>query len=192
VAFTLELIDHILDRYCIDPTRIYASGKSNGGGFTGILACDPTASSRIAAFAPVSGAFYLNQTTQQSLPCALPPNRKAVPIMELHGAKDKQIVYGGGPNLNRNNETTENIPAWVHAWVERDGLDVKKNVTGTLCTGVREVQTWSWNDTVLHYLYANMGHAWPSQFGNDDSSKTTCEEADGTRVLLDWFQKWSL
>jgi poly(3-hydroxybutyrate) depolymerase len=172
---------------------VYASGKSNGGGFTGLLACDPTASSRIAAFAAVSGAFYLNQETQQPLPCALPSNRNAVPILELHGAVDRQIEYGGGPNKNRDGEpTTESIPVWVQAWVELDGLDPNKNETGTLCTGAREVQTWDWVDTVAHYLYANMGHDWPSQFGNNDTNKTTCKEADGTRVLLEWFDKWSL
>jgi len=172
---------------------VYASGKSNGGGFTGILACDPTASSRIAAFGAVAGAFYLNQETQEPLPCALPPNRKAVPILEIHGAKDHQIEYEGGPNVHRDGEpTTVNIPEWANAWVERDGLDPNKNETGVLCKGVREVKTWNWDDTVVHYLYANMNHVWPSQFGNTDTNKTTCEEADATRVLLEWFGKWTL
>ncbi|KAF2676759.1 carbohydrate esterase family 1 protein [Lentithecium fluviatile CBS 122367] len=192
VTFTLELLDHLLDRYCIDPSRVYASGKSNGGGFTGLLACDPSASSRIAAFAAVSGAFYLNQETQQPLPCALPPNRKAVPVMELHGAKDEQIKYEGGPNEDRDNATTSNIPAWVNAWAERDGFVPSKNGTGSLCKGARDVKTWKWDETVVHHLYRNMGHHWPSQYGNNDTKLTTCAEADATKLILDWFGKWSL
>jgi poly(3-hydroxybutyrate) depolymerase len=192
VAFTLELIDHLLSSYCLDPSRVYASGKSNGGGFTNVLACNSTASSRIAAFAAVSGAFYLNQDSQTPPPCTLPARRNAVPMMELHGANDRQIEYGGGPNVNRNNATTENIPAWVDAWVKRDGLNPKDRTTGVLCKGAREVKTWKWGKTVVHYLYGNMGHVWPSQYGNNDTAEVTCKEADATSVLLEWFEKWNL
>jgi poly(3-hydroxybutyrate) depolymerase len=192
VTFTLELLDHLLDRYCIDPSRVYASGKSNGGGFTTILACDPTTSSRITAFAAVSGAIYLNQTTQQPFACTLPSNRSAVPIMELHGAQDMQIVYGGGPNKNRNGATTVNVSAWVNDWAKRDGFQLSAGETGALCKQDQEVKTLRWGETVVHYLYSNMGHDWPSQFGNNDSAVTTCHDADATRVILEWFGGWSL
>lgn len=43
VAFTMEMLDNFEKRYCIDSSRVYAAGKSNGGGFTNLLACDPTA-----------------------------------------------------------------------------------------------------------------------------------------------------
>ena len=156
------------------------------------MACDPAASSRIAAFAAVAGAIYLNQTTQQPFPCALPSTRKDVPIMELHGKKDHQIEYEGGPNVNRDGATTVNVTDWVHLWVERDGLNVDQDEPGVLCEGANEVKTWKWGETVEHYLYADMGHVWPSEFGNNDTQKRTCKEADATRVLLDWFGKWSL
>jgi polyhydroxybutyrate depolymerase len=55
VLFTSDLITRLQTNYCVDPRRIYAAGKSNGGGFTGVLAC--RMAGRIAAFAPVSGAF---------------------------------------------------------------------------------------------------------------------------------------
>lgn len=57
IGFVEDLIKSLQSQYCIDSTRIYASGMSNGGGFTGTLACDPTASNLFAAFAPHSGAF---------------------------------------------------------------------------------------------------------------------------------------
>lgn len=38
-----------------------------------------------------------------------------------------------------------------------------------------------------------MEHDWMSQFGNEDSMvNLTCEEADATRVILDWFKGWRL
>ncbi|EHK97447.1 putative Aquaporin-1 [Glarea lozoyensis 74030] len=95
-----EEIDHITDRYCVNPKRIYAAGKSNGGGFTGTLACSAL-SSKIAAFAPVSAAFYIPLPKDTSvcepefidIPCK--PSR-SVPILEFHGSQDDTIAYAGG------------------------------------------------------------------------------------------------
>lgn len=39
VAFTSDLLDRLQSDYCVDPTRTYATGKSNGAGFVGLLAC---------------------------------------------------------------------------------------------------------------------------------------------------------
>ncbi|CAI6333401.1 unnamed protein product [Periconia digitata] len=191
VQFTLELLTHLTSNFCIDLAAIYASGKSNGGGFTGILACDPVASQKFAAFAAVSGAFYLDQTTQQ-LPLCKPnlEQRSAIPFMELHGAKDDTIAYHGGENTRHNANSTD-VPEYVNAWAVRDGLDPNANVTGTLCEGDKLVTTHKWGETLLHYKYANMEHDWMSQFGNSDSEvNLTCKEADATRVILDWFKKW--
>lgn len=178
---------------CIDPLRIYAAGKSNGGGFTGLLACDSVATSRIAAFAAVSGAFYLDNSTGELPPCNPTTTRSVIPIMELHGAKDDTIFYAGGPN-ERGNATSANIPAWVDVWATRDGFEPARNKTEVLCEAPRNVTRWSWgDDAVVHFKYANMYHDWPSTFPNGDSKTlTTCKEAEGTRVILDFFGKWSL
>jgi poly(3-hydroxybutyrate) depolymerase len=58
ITFTMDVMDELEQNLCIDTDRIYATGKSEGGGFAGMLACNATSSARIAAFAPVSGAFY--------------------------------------------------------------------------------------------------------------------------------------
>ncbi|KAI4684269.1 hypothetical protein J4E81_009149 [Alternaria sp. BMP 2799] len=187
VKFTLELLDHLQSTYCIDSTRIYATGKSNGGGFTGgVLACDAKASSRIAAFAPVSGAFYLD-ADQQPLPCN--PSRQ-VPIMEFHGLEDTTIPYAGGINTRGNANSTD-VPTWVRDWVERDDLDVNANKTTTLCEGSKKVTRYSWDDVVVHYKYENLGHDWPSSFANgdtgDEEGVLTCQDAEATRIILEWF-----
>jgi poly(3-hydroxybutyrate) depolymerase len=50
LKFAGDLLDHIQSEYCIDSARIYANGKSVGGGFTNLLACSPVGD-RFAAFA---------------------------------------------------------------------------------------------------------------------------------------------
>ncbi|OAL50923.1 alpha/beta-hydrolase [Pyrenochaeta sp. DS3sAY3a] len=189
VTFTLELLDHLESTYCIDKSRIYAAGKSNGGGFTGILACDAEATKRIAAFAPVSGAFYLNE--DQELP-ACNPSRKPIPIMELHGWKDTTIPYLGGLN-KRENANITNIATYVDKWATRNGFDVAGNETTYLCRGNRKVTRYSWDDVVVHYNYTNLYHDWPSSYANGDTEDAlTCVEAEATSIILAWFKKWTI
>jgi poly(3-hydroxybutyrate) depolymerase len=191
VKFTFELIDELLATYCIDPSRIYAAGKSNGGGFTGLLACDSKATERIAAFAPVSGAFYLDKATNKLPPCNPTTKRDVIPIMEFHGLKDHTIYYNGGPN-DRHNAYTVSIPLWADEWATRNGFDVDAKNTTLLCQESNVTTRYSWNDTVVHYAVSNLYHDWPSTFANGDTNLTTCAEADATAVILEWFKKWKL
>jgi poly(3-hydroxybutyrate) depolymerase len=50
LLFTSDLLAHLQSSYCIDSSRIYANGKSVGGGFTDLLACSLTGN-HFAAFA---------------------------------------------------------------------------------------------------------------------------------------------
>jgi poly(3-hydroxybutyrate) depolymerase len=175
--------------YCIDPSRIYAAGKSNGAGFTGVLACDAEATKRIAAFAPVSGAFYLD-SNQELPPCN--PSRHPIPIMEFHGFKDTTIPYVGGTNTRGNANSTD-IVTWVDDWAKRDGFEVAANKTSYFCSGKTQVTRYSWDDVVVHYNYTNLYHDWPSSFANGDTAKAlTCEEAEATSIIIEWFKKWTL
>ena len=81
-----------LDRkYRIDHTRIYATGKSNGGGFAAKLAC--TMPETFAAVAPVAGACY--PATYTSCATGSTPNSN-VSVLEIHGVKDGTMHYDGG------------------------------------------------------------------------------------------------
>ncbi|KAH8744633.1 hypothetical protein F5883DRAFT_620706 [Diaporthe sp. PMI_573] len=51
------MIKTISSTYTVDRSRIYACGKSNGGGFTSHLACRPDTSRVIAARTPEEGSF---------------------------------------------------------------------------------------------------------------------------------------
>lgn len=188
VTFTLELLDELQKTYCIDTSRIWATGKSNGAGFTTVLACDAEATKRIAAFAPVSGAIYLD-ANQQLPPCN--PSRLPIPMMEFHGFKDTTIPYAGGENTRGNANSTD-IVTWVDDWAKRDGFEVDANKTSYLCSGNQKVTRYSWDDTVIHYNYTNLFHNWPSSFPNGDTAKyLTCKEAEATPIILEWFNKWT-
>lgn len=154
VKFTADLLDQLEATTCVDRTAVYATGKSNGAGFTGILAC--TMADRFAAIAPVAGAFY------RLTPQACTPSRP-VPVLAIHGTGDATIPYDG--------DGARDLPAvqtWVRDWAVRDhckpvprisqqGDDVLTMTYGG-CRGLAEV---------VHVAVTDGGHTWP---GSDASS----------------------
>lgn len=97
-----------------------------------VLACDEDMSLRIAAFAPVSGAYYIDDFGDECEPETVPfgpcsPGR-AVPILAFHGLADDTIAYYGGP---RRGACLPAIPYWARTWAERDGLG-PENVTSAV------------------------------------------------------------
>lgn len=196
-TFTLELISHLESTYCIDPSKIYANGKSNGAAFTGILACNSTTASKIAAFAAAAPAVYLSNKTHELPDCR--PGRK-VPFMELHGLKDGTANYTGGLN-SRSNGYTVDIPTYVNYLAKADGFNPSANDTSTLCSADagREVKKFTWDgskETIVHYRYENVAHDWMSATPNKDTKDKdyllTCKEAEATKLMLDWYAKWTL
>jgi len=83
------MVQQLSQNLCLDANRLYASGKSNGGGFTNLLACTPATAGLFAAFAPVSAALYAGANPQNCTP------GRPVPIINFHGLADKIIPFDG-------------------------------------------------------------------------------------------------
>ena len=78
INFVLALIDEMVEKYDIDPCRVYLSGFSMGGMFT-YHAMNKIAD-RIAAFAPISG-YPMGGATANA-------NVRPIPIIHTHGTSD--------------------------------------------------------------------------------------------------------
>lgn len=176
VRFTGDLLDELQRDLCVDPARIYAAGKSNGGGFTGVLAC--RMSDRIAAFAPVSGAFY-----PQGGACE--PTRPA-PILDFHGSLDETIPYGGDAERG-----LPPIPDWLAGWAERNGCDPDP-VTRDVGDGVHRVEHRACDGgaEVEHYRMDSVAHDWPATHPNPDSDQPA--PIDATPLIMDFFSRHAL
>ncbi len=167
VLFVSDLISTLQHQWCIDADRIYATGFSNGGSMTILLACRMAA--RIAAFASVSGAY-------PPFPGGCHPSRP-VPILEFHGTADKIVPYDGTSLL-------PTIPDWLASWTAIDGCHSQPsifyqsgNITGERWTGCRD------DMLIEHYRIDGGKHHWPTQ---------QHDGLDATAVIWSFFQNYAL
>ena len=193
VSFTLELMRNLTETYCIDEDQVYAAGKSNGGGFAAnILACDPVASCKFAAFAGVSGAYYQETPASgcnaDTIHIACNPGRKPVPIFETHGTADTTIPYSGGA---RRGECLPSIPHFMTEWAKRNGLGARNTTTSLYGGNVIEFDYGMANGHPVdsHYRVAGLGHQWPSTVPNDDGGSTYF---NATELIMEFFGNHTL
>jgi len=145
VTFLTTLVRELEGRYCIDPSRVYATGVSGGGRMADQLACD--ASSVFAAIAPVAGLRYPS-------PC---PASRPVPVIAFHGTADYIDPFDG----HGMGYWTYSVPTAAHYWATRDHCAAKsQNTSGhgyrlyryTGCSGGARVEL---------YAITGEGHEWP-------------------------------
>ncbi|RAQ94601.1 alpha/beta hydrolase family esterase [Thermogemmatispora tikiterensis] len=173
VRFTRDLLQTLETHWCIDLRRIFATGLSNGGGLTALLAC--RLSTQIAAFAPVSGAFY-------PIPGGCHPQR-SVPILEIHGTGDFIVPYEGKASVG-----LPPIPQWLEDWARRDGCQkgpdvflARDDITGeewSRCTAP---------GLVVHYRVTGGGHTWPGSLIPVPYLGKTTHTLNATAVIWQFF-----
>lgn len=188
VLYTLELLDHILDTFCIDEDRIFAAGMSNGGGFVAnILACDTVASNRFAAFAAASGAYYQKDAEvdcdSATVPITCNNNGTRVPLVFIAGGSDDIIRYQGG---SRRGSCLPSNPHFVTSWAQRDGLETT-NVS-TRISHIDGARHYSFGQgptagIVQSYYIPKLGHMWAQEANS---------HFDGTKVFIKFFDRWNL
>jgi polyhydroxybutyrate depolymerase len=105
VQFTRDMIKWLEANTCVDPKRVYASGCSNGGGMSYMLACN--AADVIAAVAPVdfrcitgtepASASSVTATNNTACTCTLP---RPISVTAFDEGQDMSIVpYNGGQTV---------------------------------------------------------------------------------------------
>ncbi|HEY7134611.1 MAG TPA: PHB depolymerase family esterase [Acidimicrobiia bacterium] len=169
VKFIGDLLDDVDRTLCVDDSRVFVTGLSNGAFMTSAVAC--AYADRVAAVAPVAGI-------QDIAGCA--PAR-AVPVVAFHGTADPFVSYDGGlgpkalqlPAPDGSGRTLgqsgavanatkgPSIPAITAAWAKRNR-----------CAPTPHEQTVASDVTLIRYdcppgadveLYriTGGGHAWP-------------------------------
>jgi polyhydroxybutyrate depolymerase len=179
VAFIGDLLDEVEQTLCVDQSRIFVTGLSNGAFMTSAIACKYA--DRVAAAAPVAGIRDI---------AGCKPSRP-VPVIAFHGTGDTFVAYDGGlgssvanlpapdgsgktlgqQGLDAAQPKGPSIPEITAAWAKRNGCQTKqieKAVTADVdlltfsCPKGAEVQLYRVNGG---------GHSWPgSAFSQQVSS----------------------
>ncbi|KAJ6528254.1 carbohydrate esterase family 1 protein [Mycena vulgaris] len=156
LGFVSDLLDEIRAGWCIDNSRIYATGLSIGGGFVNTIACSEVGG-QFAAFAAGSGSFY---TDSSGVTGGCTPARSPIPMLEIHGGSDPDVHYAGGPGEGG---TEPAIPDWLSWWALRNNCP--SNTTETLFNGDVHHTVWECNGVegvLQHWKVDDMGHCWAS------------------------------
>ncbi len=110
VKFISELIDYMVEKYNVNPLRVYVTGMSNGALMTYRLAYE--LSNKIAAVAPVDGSIplniYLNETPTAPIP-VLMINNVADPILPWNGG----YAHFGNKKLGKVLSVEETAAFWA-------------------------------------------------------------------------------
>ena len=153
-AFTLAMLDALSHGLRIDTTRVYATGYSDGGTLSLLLACG--VSSRIAAVASVSG------TLLDPLPaCNV---TRPVPVMIIHGTGDHNIPYEGkqgGPGYIRGSHHEHSAPEVTQFWVNHDSCDTAPTVVRTRNVERSAYRCAGGRAEVIFFTIYSGQHGWP-------------------------------
>ena len=154
VGFTEALIDELANLYTINLDRVYATGMSNGGFMSFLLACQ--LSEKIAAVASVTGS--MTPDTYDACNAQQP-----TPILQIHGTGDSNVLYNG-------DTWTRSIEDVISYWVNYNNCETSP--TTTALTDINRLD----GSTVEHIIYSGGdngvttehmkiiggGHTWPS------------------------------
>jgi polyhydroxybutyrate depolymerase len=162
VGFIDALIDTLNTNYNIDQHRIYATGHSNGGYFSFVLACQ--LSYRFAAIASSSGTMSLG-TLNSCNP--LHPT----PVLQIHGTSDNTVGYNGGSPGN-----SISIASALDYWINynnTDSVPVVSNLPNIVPTDGSTVELYEYENgqhciSVNHYKIIGGGHGIAGVNGNMD------------------------
>lgn len=196
VGFISALIDTAIQKYDVDPKRVYVTGMSNGAIAAYRLAGELSA--KIAAIAAVAGNIAKNLVASYN-----PAN--PVSILVINNVNDPMVPYNGGDitgpfgfkKLGKVVSTAETVRFWVKyngcrpEPVITSLADQKKDVFTKIR---RETYTGGKNGTeVVLYAIEGGGHTWPGglQYLGERIIGRTSRVIDANEVIWEFFKSHS-
>ena len=201
VGFVEDLLDSLGSELCIDSARVYSTGMSNGGQMSVRLGC--SLSDRIAAIAPVAGAYWppVFDDADFPEPAGCPSKTKPVPVIAFHGSDDTIVPFGGGPTSLPGLEGINfrlSIEDAIAEWAASNGCDGVPQ-EAQAAPGVRLVSYEGCDESALVELYVvedadgdgpnteGGGHTWPDAVLDIATLGATTHEISANDLMWDFF-----
>ncbi len=173
VQMVSALLDHIEATLCVDPRRVFATGMSDGGAMTSVLAC--RMSNRFAAFGAVAVVVACGGT-------------RAVPIMAFAGTADPVVPFNGGKVQCCGGGLVAGAAAAMASWAAHDRCAAKFEDVKLGSEVTR--RTWpqcARGSSVTLYIIEGGGHTWPGSIPIARLGMTT-RQIDATATIWRFFQ----
>lgn len=193
VAYVSDLLDTLEAQICIDTSRVYSTGMSNGAMMSVRLACD--LSNRIAAVAPVAGVYFPPWSNDLAAEPGCDTTRP-VSVVAFHGTDDPIVLFEGGPlGLNFPFATRHVENAYLPEWAAHNGCDatpagsqVSQNVRLVRYEGCDE------GSEVQLYVVEGGGHTWPDSAGflPEELLGVTTREINANDLIWEFFESRAL
>jgi polyhydroxybutyrate depolymerase len=172
----------------IDPTKLFATGISNGASMAEKLACTWP---HVIAVAPVAGGTQYATTK----PCAA-----QVSVLEIHGTEDPCWAYDGGAMscLDTNPGTKIGVDDTINGWLARDscgGTPAATMLPNSVILDGTTTTEYAWTCPspleVQLYRVEHGGHTWPdgNQYLPAITIGRTARDFSANQVILDFFSK---
>lgn len=181
VDFTSALIDAISEDYSINSERIYATGMSNGGFMSFLLACQ--LSDKIAAVASVTGSM----TPETFNDCS--PSHPT-PVLYIHGDSDSVVPYNGAI-------WTKPVSETINYWKNYNQCEeeaVKTDFDDVNTVDGSTVEKYFYDNlnnyaVVEHYKVIGGDHTWPGTIFNFDG---TNQDINASEKIWQFFAQYDL
>jgi len=175
VAFIADLLDALEAELCIDATRIYAAGMSNGAAITTFIACGlPDRIAAIGAVAATAG------------PRACGTDRP-IPIISFRATEDQCVPYTGGTSACGMRLPVVAAEEAIRLWAghnrcpaEPEVSQVSEHVRLTAYAGCDA------DASVVLYTVEGDGHTWPGAASVPRLGPVTTE-IDATALMWEFF-----
>jgi polyhydroxybutyrate depolymerase len=177
LGFAAALVDAVAAQVCIDRTRVFATGFSNGARMATYWGCEPA--TELAAVAPVGGVNLYGTC----------PRGRPLGVLTFHGRRDENVPYGGGRDVDAGPPALKpSIPSTMRSWARRDRCRADP-VRRQVSTHVRRAvyRGCAGGTGVVLYTVTDGGHTWPGAADLPDAGITT-HEIDASDLILDFFE----
>ena len=159
VSFIRELVLYLREEYQLSKKNIFATGMSNGGDMSYLLAC--TSSDLFSAVAPVAGVM-MKETLDNCNP------KKPIPVFEIHGTNDKISFFEGDIENEGGWGSYYGLPETIQFWAIKNNLNniEKVKITSKSKGDINDIifeRHWSEDhlNEVWLYKIVDGGHIWP-------------------------------
>jgi len=175
-AFVRELLDHLSAPLCLDQSRVYAMGISNGAGMSSLLGCE--LNDRIAAIAPVAGSPYSD---------VLCRGKRPMPVIAFHGSDDQLVPFEGGVG-GRLGLAVKGVRQNMKDWSGHNGCTAALNTERVAADILRESYSACKDGAnVVLYVVEDGGHTWPGAAVDAALLGKTTHSIDATALAWQFF-----